>query len=134
MTTLENLTIGQTFTNGTTSVRYEVISLIDFLVKNLNTNKEVNLTQDTHVYNVVAAVKERVYVDYYGKEVKLTSNEIEFINELDEMIFESGTIVYLDTMELSYGTSVGRGVLSSLIKKNVCCIDDGMIGYSMDKY
>jgi hypothetical protein len=135
MTTLvHEIKKGQTFTNGTTSIRFEMLNVETLLIKNLKTGKESNLSIDSHVYNLSELVAKRVYIDYNNNKVELTENEKEFIKELDEMIFESGTIVFLDTMELPYSTRVGRGVLSSLIKKNVCCECEGMIGYSMDKY
>ena len=134
MKNITTLTKGQTFTNGTTLNKFELLDSKTFLVKNLETSKESNLTRDTHVYNVSELVGEKIYIDYKGNEVSLTENEKELINQLDEEIFESGTIVYLDELILPYSTKVARGVLSSLINKDVCCISEGMIGYSMDKY
>ena len=125
---------GQTFTNGSGSTRFEMINIETLLIKNLTTGKESNLTIDSSVYDVKEAVEEKVYVDYNNNIVELTEKEKEFIKALDFEIFEYGTIVYVDTMELTYSTKIARGVLSSLIKKNVCCIHEGMICYSMDKY
>jgi hypothetical protein len=134
MKNLTTLTNGQTFTNGTTSTKFQLLDIKTFLVKNLESFKESNLTSDTHVYNVSELLDEKIYIDYEGNKVSLTENEKELINQLDLEIFESGAIVYLDELQLTYSTKVGRGVLSSLIKKNVCCEHEGMIGYSMDKY
>ena len=132
--TIEEIKKGQTFTNGTTSTKHELLCEETLLTRNLTTGREYNISIDSHVYDVSELVEDRIYTDYKGNVVSLTENEKEFIKELDEMIFEYGTIVYLDEMELSYSTRVGRGVLSSLIKKNVCVQHEGMLGYSMDKY
>ena len=131
LTTLAN---GQTFTNGTDLIRFELLDRKTFLVKNLSSGKELYLTPCTCVYLVEEGKTKEVYTDYEGKVVSLTENEKELIGQLQEEIFEHGTIVYLDELCLSYSTKIGRGVLSSLIKKNVCCENEGMIGYSMDKY
>ena len=127
MTTLENVTTGQTFTNGTTQTVFEYLGNNE--AKNTVTGETITLTDDTHLY-----LTKKTYTDYSGNEVELTAREAELVDELDVAIFEFGAIVHLEDMELSYSTSIARGVLSSLIKKNVCSVNDGMIGYSMDKY
>ena len=117
-----------------------VTGLVNGMAFKTNPNSE-----DTFIYSegtelnrktvfLVTYVTEKIYTDYNGNEVSLTENEKEIIELLDEVIFEYGTIVYLDELNTTFSTKVARGVLSSLIKKNVCCIHEGMIGYSMDKF
>lgn len=129
--TISDLTNGQTFTNGSTEVRFQLLNIETLSVENLNTKKVSTFNHDTHVY---LAETLEIYTDYKGNKVSLTENEIEVVKELDYLIFEEGTIVYLDELDLSISTRKARGVLSSLIKKNVCSLDEGMISYSMPKY
>ena len=53
MTTLENVTTGQTFTNGTTQTVFEYLGNNE--AKNTVTGETITLTDDTHVYVVQEA-------------------------------------------------------------------------------
>lgn len=127
MKTLQDVTNGQTFTNGTTDTIYVMVDAEKFLIRNTETNKESIHTVCTHVCNVEDAKEERVYTDIYGKAVELTEKEIELVEQLEEVTFEEGQIIYLDDLDLSYSMRIARGVLSSLVKKDVCVVHEGMI-------
>ena len=133
--TLQDVTNGQTFTNGTTDTIYIMVDAETFKIRNTETNKESIQTVCTVAFNVEDAKEvkeERIFTDFYGNAVELTDKEIELVEQLDELIgYDANAHTYIDELGLSYSSRVARGVLSSLVKKEVCSVEDGMICYSM---
>ena len=53
----EEIKKGQTFTNGTTSTRHELLCEETLLTRNLTTGREYNISIDSHVYDVKDQIK-----------------------------------------------------------------------------
>lgn len=66
MTTIQDMTTGQRFTNGTTSVQWEVIDADKHAVKNLETGKAKTIAIDTHCYLIEITIE--TVVDYNSKQ------------------------------------------------------------------
>lgn len=112
MNTLENVTTGQTFTNGTSLVRFELLNKETLLVKNLETGKETSKTDDTHVYDVKDAKIDNGLTELETKVLKA----IQYGDHYEEM----PTVNFKEIVSYSgLKRNQVKGVLGSLEKKDL---------------
>lgn len=105
---------GQTFTNGTSSVRFEMLNIENLLIKNLTTEKESYLKIDSLVYDVkYSEVKKAQFSTYNNCKV---GDLIEFL----EIPF------YKDDLRLFYSKRIiTKMELSKTGKRVIITYDNG---------